>query len=320
MNESKSAASRVTVSVVAPVYREEASIDEFLARSRAALDQLELPDGWELILVDDGSPDSSIEHIRKAASCDNRIRAVRLSRNFGHQVAVSAGIDYATGDAVVIIDSDLQDPPEIIIKMVEEWRRGAEVVYGVRSSRKGESAFKLLTARTFYRVMSRLSDTPLSNNVGDFRLVDRKVVEVLRSMREENRYLRGMVPWIGFRQIGVEYVREPRFAGRSTYSLPRMLRLALNGVTGFSERPLQLAFQLGGCITLVGFGYLLWIVISVIIGPSHSVAGFASLMCAILFLGGIQLLSIGLLGLYVGRIFREVKQRPLYVVAEVVNV
>jgi len=320
MSDIESSASAVTVSLVAPVYREEASIDEFLTRSKVALDTLELPGGWEIILVDDGSPDTSIEHIRKAASLDNRIRAVRLSRNFGHQVAVSAGIDYATGEAVVIIDSDLQDPPEVIVKMVEEWKRGAEVVYGVRSSRQGESAFKRLTAKAFYRVISHLSDTPLSNNVGDFRLIDRKVVEVLRSMREENRYLRGMVPWIGFRQTGVEYVREPRFAGQSAYSLPRMLRLAVNGVTGFSERPLQLAFQLGGCITFVGFCYLLWIVISVIVGPSHSIAGFASLMCAVLFLGGIQLLSIGLLGLYVGRIFREVKQRPLYVVEERVNV
>ena len=320
MTPSEPSNERASISVVAPVYQEEATIGEFLSRCRAVLDSINLPGGWEIILVDDGSSDHSMQRMREAAALDGRIRAIRLSRNFGHQIAISVGIDHASGDAIVIIDSDLQDPPETIARMVEEWKRGAEVVYGVRTSRKGERALKLLTARVFYRSLAYLSETPVSTDTGDFRLLDRKVVEVLRSMREENRYLRGMVPWIGFRQVGVEYAREARFAGESKYSLSKMTRLAMNGVTAFSERPLQVAFQLGACITAASFGYLLWILISVIIGPSHSIAGFASLMCVILFLGGVQLLSVGLLGLYVGRIFREVKRRPLYVIDEVVNV
>lgn len=309
-----------TLSVVAPVYREEAVIAKFISRCRAALESLELPNGWELLLVDDGSPDKSMEQMRAAASLDHRIKVVRLSRNFGHQAAITAGVDHARGSAVVLIDSDLQDPPETIAAMVEEWRAGADVVYGVRASRLGESRFKIHTARLFYRLLGRLSDTPLSTDSGDFRLLDQRVVQALRSMREENRYLRGMVSWVGFNQVAVHYARDARTTGRSAYSLGRMLRLAMDGITGFSDRPLQLATQLGSVITATSFGYLVWIIVATIVRPSHSVAGFTSLMCALLFLGGVQLLSIGLLGQYVGRIFREVKRRPLYVVTERVNV
>ena len=199
---------RPTLSVVAPVYREEEGIDEFLRRCRLALDALELPSGWELILVDDGSPDKSLEHLREAATTDSRLRVVQLSRNFGHQVAITCGLDHAGGDAVVVMDSDLQDPPELISQMVEEWRGGADVVYGVRNSREGESALKVLSARAFYRLLSHLSETPMTLDAGDFRLLDRTVVLALRAMREENRYLRGMVSWLGFRQVPISYARE----------------------------------------------------------------------------------------------------------------
>ena len=309
-----------TLSVVAPVFREESGINAFITRCRKTLDAIELEHGWELILVDDGSPDDSIERIREDALNDQRIRVVRLSRNFGHQVAITAGIDFSRGDAVVIIDSDLQDPPETIADMVTAWRGGAEVVFGVRSARKGEGRLKVLSARAFYRLLSRISDTPLSNDAGDFRLLDRRVVQTLKEMHEENRYLRGMVSWIGFRQVAVPYVREPRFAGRSAYTFRRMVKLAMDGVTGFSERPLRIAFELGMLVTAASFIYLVWILVTTLFYSSRLVPGYASLMCVLLFLGGIQLLSVGLLGEYVGRIYRESKRRPLYVVKDLINV
>lgn len=313
------AAIRPTLSVVAPVFQEEEGIDEFLRRSCLVLDALELASGWEIVLIDDGSPDKSMEHLREAAMADPRLRVLRLSRNFGHQVAITAGLDHARGDAVILIDSDLQDPPEVIAQMVHEWRNGADVVYGVRTARRGESALKVLSARVFYRLLARLSETPLVVNAGDFRLLDRKVVLALRAMREENRYLRGMVSWLGFRQVPVHYVREARCTGVSAYSLRKMFRLAIDGVTGFSERPLRLAFQLGGLVTLGSLAYLGWVVGTKLVHPSSQIPGYASIMCVLLFLGGVQLISVGLLGEYVGRIYREIKHRPLYVVREHIN-
>ena len=311
---------RPTLSVVAPVYCEEAGIDEFLRRCCLVLDALDLPAGWEMVLVDDGSPDKSLEHLRAAAEADSRLRVVQLSRNFGHQVAITCGLDYAAGDAVVIMDSDLQDPPDVIGRMVEEWRAGADVVYGVRNTRHGESALKVLSARAFYRILSRLSETPMALDAGDFRLLDRSVVLVLRGMREENRYLRGMVSWLGFRQVPVSYARDERHAGSTNYNLRKMVTLAVNGVTGFSERPLRLAFQFGLTVVLVSMGFLCWIIVSKLVHPAGQMAGYASLMCVVLFIGGIQLICVGLLGEYIGRIHREIKRRPLYIVKEAINV
>jgi len=307
------------VSVVCPVHCEEAGLREFYERATAAMESIEPPVEHELIFVNDGSTDDSLSIMRKLCDEDSRTKVIDLSRNFGHQLAITSGMDHARGDAVVVIDSDLQDPPEVIAKMVDKWRDGFKVVYGVRSSREGETGLKLLTAKVFYRLLRRLSDTQLPVDSGDFRLLDRQVVEVLKEIREENRYVRGLVAWAGFSQTGVEYKRDPRYAGESKFTLSRMARFAADAITSFSEKPLRLATQLGLLITLGTVLLATWIVVSHLVDPGSSFPGFASLMVVMLFLGGVQLLSIGLLGEYVGRIYRETKQRPLYVVAERLN-
>lgn len=301
------------LSVVAPVYCEEDGLEEFCSRVMSVLERLEPPIDHELVLVDDGSDDRSLEIMYALAARDPRVRVVELSRNFGHQIAITAGVDHAFGDAVVVIDSDLQDPPEVIQAMVQEWRKGADVAYGVRTSRAGERGSKLLTARVFYRVMSFLSDTPIPVDAGDFRLMDRAVVDAIREIREENRYIRGLVSWVGFRQVPVPYERDPRYAGVTKFSMRKMVRFAADGITSFSERPLRLSLQLGMMITAVALLYAAWIVGGQLLFHNGA-PGYASLMTAILFLGGVQLLSIGLLGEYLGRTYRETKRRPLYFV------
>lgn len=307
------------VSVVAPVLDEELVVEEFYERTTAAMEAIAPPVGHEIVFVDDGSTDRTPEVLAKLAARDPRVRVLALSRNFGHQLALTAGLDHAAGDAVVAIDADLQDPPEVIARLVERWREGYKVVYGVRTRREGERRFKLLTAKAFYRVLHRLSDTPLPVDSGDFRLLDRQVVDVLGTVREENRYLRGLVSWVGFRQVGVPYERDRRYAGRTGYTLTRMLRFAVDGVTSFTERPLRLALQLGSLVTVGAAVGALTILVGRLVDPSRSLPGYASLMVVVLFLGGVQLFTIGLLGEYVGRIYRESKDRPLYVVADRVN-
>jgi len=312
--EGRAPGATALVSVVVPVYNEEATVAEMYRRLAAVFDGL--PDAVaEFVFVDDGSRDRTVELLVTASAGDERLRVIALSRNFGHQAAITAGIDHAAGDSVVLIDGDLQDPPEIIPAMLERWRAGADVVYGERLTRKGESVFKRGTAKLFYRVVGRLSDTPLPVDAGDFRLLDRSVADVLCEMREESRYLRGMVAWAGFRQEAVRYERDERFAGDTKYSLAKMTRLGLDGVASFSSRPLVLAAQLGALITVGAFLYLVWIVTNRLTDPHSVVAGWTSVLVAILFLGGVQLLSIGILGVYVGRLFGESKHRPLYVVA-----
>ncbi len=301
------------VSVVVPVYDEHDTVGEMYRRLAAVFDGLKGVTG-QFIFVDDGSRDDTLDLLRAIAAGDERVRVVGLSRNFGHQAAITAGLDHAAGDAVVLIDGDLQDPPEVIPAMIERWRAGADVVYGARSVRHGESAFKRATAKLFYRVVGRLSDTPLPFDAGDFRLLDRSVADVLRDMREEARYLRGMVSWAGFRQEAQPYERDERYAGETKYSMGKMAKLALDGVTSFSSRPLVLAAQLGATITVGAFIYLVWIVANRLTNPHSVVAGWTSVLVAILFLGGVQLLSIGILGVYVGRVFNASKERPLYVV------
>lgn len=307
------------ISVVAPVFCEEEGLLEFYQRVTAVMRSIDPAVEHEVVFVDDGSSDRSREILRALAQRDEDVVVIGLSRNFGHQIAITAGLDHAKGDAVVLIDSDLQDPPEVIPAMIAEWRDGARVVYGVRTTRAGERGMKLLTATVFYRLMNRLSDTPLPLDSGDFRLLDRRVVSALKSIREENRYLRGLVSWVGFDQRAVEYEREPRFAGSSKFSAKKMLRFAGDGITSFSERPLRLSLQVGALITAVTVVLSLWVVLSQLVAPERALPGYASLMVVILFLGGIQLLSIGLLGEYVGRIYRETKRRPLYVVEETVG-
>ncbi|MEP6661032.1 MAG: glycosyltransferase family 2 protein [Acidimicrobiales bacterium] len=305
------------ISIVVPVYDEAEVLGAFTERLTKVL--ADLDDDSEIVFVDDGSTDGSLDVLRSLVAADRRIRVLSFSRNFGHQVAISAGIDAARGDAVVVIDADLQDPPEVIAEMHARWSEGNKVVYGVRTRRDGERPTKKLTARWFYRLLGRLSDTPMTADSGDFRLLDRQVVEALKAMREENRYLRGMVSWVGFTQCGVEYEREPRAAGETKYTWRRMLRFAADGITSFSDRPLRVAVQLGTLVTLTSFLYGGWLVIGKLINPDRSLPGYTSLLVAVLFLGGIQLLTIGILGSYIGRIYTETKRRPLYIVAETIE-
>lgn len=310
---------RPLVSVVCPIFREEQTIKEFYRRATEVLESVDPGIRHEIVFVNDGSDDGSGEQLRAICAADQRAKLVDLSRNFGHQLAITSGIDHATGDAVVVMDGDLQDPPEVIPAMVERWRQGFDVVYGRRSRRKGEPRLMLAMSALHYRLINRLSDTNLPLDTGDFRLMDVAVVDVLRSMREENRYIRGLVSWIGFHQTSVPYVREARFAGKSRYGLMRRVRFAFDGLTSFSERPLRFASALGAIVVVMAMALAVYIVVAKIVDPDRSIQGYASVMVAILFFGGVQLLSVGLLGEYVGRIYRESKQRPLYVVRDRVN-
>lgn len=306
---------RQLISVIVPIYRSEEIVPETHRRLTEALSAI--PDlDHEIVYVDDGSPDRVADIVRDLAAADPRVRLLVLSRNFGQQAAITAGLDHVAGDAVVIIDDDLQDPPEVIPQMVDLWRKGNQVVYGMRAARHGESAVKRVTAKTFYRALQWLSDRPIPLDTGDFRLMDRVVVDAVREMREESRYLRGMVSWVGFRQCALTYERDPRFAGDSVYGLRQSLRLALDGIVSFSTRPLLLSAALGGLVTLASFLALLFVLIGKLVDPSSVVPGTTTLLLAVLFLGGVQLLTIGVLGTYLGKVFTETKKRPLYVTAE----
>jgi glycosyltransferase involved in cell wall biosynthesis len=296
------------LSVVAPVYNEEATIEEFYARVCAALSGL----SFELVLVDDGSTDGGPAVLERLASGDPRVRVVFLSRNFGHQTALTAGLDHARGDAVVMLDADLQDPPELINTMLERWRAGCDVVYAVREAREGESRFKLSTARWFYKLFDKLAQVELQHNSGDFRLLDRRALDALLSMRERNRFLRGMTVWVGYTQAAVGYKRDPRYAGETKYTLSRMLRFSLDAISSFSHRPLQLATLLGFMISTLAFLAIPVVVVLRILGSY--LPGFSAITILVLLLGGIQLIAIGIIGEYVGRIYDEVKGRPLYLV------
>jgi polyisoprenyl-phosphate glycosyltransferase len=296
------------VSVVAPVFNEEELIDEFYARVCAALEDLP----FELVLVDDGSTDGTAMHLERLADGDPRVRVVYLSRNFGHQTALTAGLDHARGDAVVMLDADLQDPPELITTMLDHWRAGCDVVYAVREQRDGESRFKLSTARWFYRLFDKLAQVELHQNSGDFRLLDRRPLDALLAMRERNRFLRGMTVWVGYTQAAVPYKRDPRYAGETKYTIPRMLKFSLDAISSFSHRPLQLATLLGFVISTLAFIAIPVVAVLRILGSY--LPGFSALTIVVLLLGGIELIAIGIIGEYVGRIYDEVKGRPLYVV------
>lgn len=302
-----------TFSIIAPIFNESETIHEFYRRMCTVMDGV--GDPWELVMIDDGSTDSSASMIREIAENDSRVRPIIFARNFGHQIAVTAGMDYARGKAVVIIDSDLQDPPEVIPELIEKWREGNEVVFAVRAEREGESHFKLWTASLFYRLIYRITDVKIPLDTGDFRLMDRKVVDVMNQMREHDRFLRGMSAWVGFKQIGVPYKRAARFAGTSKYPLKKMLRLAMNAITGFSFFPLQLATYVG--FISAGLSIILIpIVIIIRLLTRFELSGQATTLVAVLFLGGVQLISLGILGEYLGRVYDEVRGRPLYVVSQ----
>jgi len=306
---------RQLLSIVIPCYNEEAVIVETMGRLMQLCSEIQEYLDVELIFIDDGSTDQTSKII-KEQSIDNPItKLIIFSRNFGHQIAVTAGIDAANGDAVVLIDADLQDPPEMIHQMVEKWRDGYDVVYGTRTDRLGESTFKIATARGFYRLINKLSSVPIPLDTGDFRLMSRNVVDTLRAMPEKDRFVRGMVSWVGFRQIALPYRRAERFAGESKYPLRKMVRFAMDGILSFSTKPLQLSVALGltaAFISLMGIMYALVLRLFTNIW----VEGWTALMIAILFFGGVQLICVGILGEYVGRIYNEIKSRPLYVVQE----
>lgn len=303
----------VTYSVVVPVYNEIESLAETYKRLSTILDTLDST--WELILVDDGSTDGSTEEISKIADHDDRVRPVIFARNFGHQIAITAGLDHSRGEAVIIIDADLQDPPEVILEFVEKWKEGYEVVFGIRSEREGESWFKRATASLFYRMIYRITDVKIPLDSGDFRLLDRQAVDTLNKMRERHRFPRGMAAWIGFRQIGIPYRRAARFAGETKYPFRKMFRLALDAVTGFSYFPLQVATYLGFICAGVS-AIAIPVVVGMRLTGSHAFLGQASTLIAVLFLGGVQLISLGILGEYIGRLYDEAKGRPLYIVRD----
>lgn len=301
-------------SIIAPIFNESGNIPDLYIRLRDVLDST--GESWELILIDDGSTDDSADLIRDYAKQDARVKPVLFARNFGHQIAVTAGLDYSRGGAVVIIDSDLQDPPEVILDLITKWKEGYEVVYAVREEREGESWFKLFTAALFYRVISSITDVNIPMDAGDFRLLDRKVVDVLNQMREKHRFLRGMSSWVGFRQTGVPYRRVARQVGETKYPFRKMFRLAINAITSFSYFPLQLATYIG--FVAAGISILsIPIVIAIRLwGSETPLLGQATTLIAVLFLGGVQLISLGILGEYIGRLYDEAKGRPLYIVRE----
>lgn len=302
------------LSIVVPVFNEIEVIDDFYGRMKKVIDSLDLI-SYEIIFIDDGSKDGSYQKLMDLASLDSNVSVIKFSRNFGHQIAVTAGIDIAQGDAVVIIDADLQDPPEVIKKFIEKWEEGYDVVYGIRESREGESKIKLLTASLYYRILKAIVKFDIPLDVGDFRLMSKHAVKYFRELKERDRYIRGLVSWIGFKQIGVPYMRDKRYAGETKYPYNKMIKFAIDGITSFSSIPLKLATWLGYVTSLLAFLYACSVFVQKILG--YTVQGWATIMVGMLFLGGVQLICLGIIGEYIGRIFNEIKQRPLYVIEEI---
>mgnify|MGYP005852578497 CR=1 FL=1 len=300
-------------SIVAPIFNEYENILELYRRVATVMDST--GEAWELLLVDDGSTDGSTERIRELALQDKRVRPVIFARNFGHQIAVTAGLDYSRGQAVIVIDADLQDLPEVILELAKKWKEGYEVVYAVRTEREGETWFKKATAALFYRIIFRITDVKIPLDTGDFRLIDRTVVDVMKQMRERHRFLRGMASWVGFKQVGVAYKRAARLSGETKYPFSKMLKLALNAITGFSYFPLQVATYIGFVAAGIAIAAIP-LVAALRMTGSHFFEGQTTTLISVLFLGGVQLISLGILGEYIGRIYDEVKGRPLYVVRE----
>jgi len=302
------------VSVVVPAFNEIDVIDACYGRLTTVLKSLDGFD-YELLFIDDGSTDRSHSRMLELQATDSHLKVIRFSRNFGHQIAITAGVDEARGDAIIVIDADLQDPPEIIPDMIEKWRDGYDVVYGVRRQRAGESRVKRATAAVFYRMLRRFTNIEIPVDVGDFRLISSRAAVQLRQLREKDRFVRGLVSWIGFPQTGVPYDREERFAGSTKYPFRKMLKFAVDGITSFSNMPLKLASWLGYFASLFAFIYLLSVFVQKMMG--HTIEGWATIMVSMLFLGGVQLICIGIIGEYIGRIFNETKSRPMYVIESI---
>jgi len=305
---------RMLLSVFVPCMNEEESLRQ--THERLVTVFQEAPVNFEIVYVDDGSTDSTAEVLRGLQAADERVRVIRFSRNFGHQVAITAGIEHASGDAVVILDADLQDPPEVILEFLAKWQDGYDVVYGIRTERDGESAFKLLSAKLFYRFFTRMSDTRMPLDTGDFRWMDRRVVDALISMPERDRFVRGMVSWLGFSQVAVPYHRGPRVAGTTKFSLFKMIRFALDGIFSFSILPLRMATWIGFAASGFAVVGILVVLFERFFQVPGLVKGWSSAVIGQLFIGGVQLVCLGIIGEYVGRIYGESKRRPLYVVRE----
>ena len=307
------------LSIVIPMYYEEEVAQECYNRITTVCKSIENYE-YEIIFVNDGSKDKTLEILEKIANNDKSAKVISFSRNFGHQCAVTAGLKYVSGDAIVIIDSDLQDPPELIPEMLKLWEQSNEVIYGKRKKREGESRFKLLTASMFYKTLNALSDVEIPKNTGDFRLVDRKVVDVINSLPEHNKFLRGLFSWVGYKQYAFEYERKERFAGKTKYPLKKMLKLAADGIISFSTKPLKLLGGLGILSIFISFIILVYAVLSFLFSWNNITAGWTSIMVAITFFAGVQLLSIWMISEYIGRIYDETKQRPQYIIDKTINI
>lgn len=298
-------------SVIVPAFNEEEVIYETYKRLKTVLDSINAP--YEIIFVNDGSKDNTGVILSQICDTDSNVKLIEFSRNFGHQIAITAGMDYSKGSSVVVIDADLQDPPELIPQMVEEWKKGYDVVYGRRAERKGETLFKKATASLFYRFLKSMTDFDIPVDAGDFRLIDRKVCDAMKKIKERNRYVRGIISWLGFRQTAIYYTREKRFAGTTKYPLKKMIKFAFDAITSFSYKPLKLASYTGTLLSFFSFIYLLVVIAKKLIG-NVAVEGWASMMAISLFFNGVILIILGIIGEYIGRIYDEVKNRPLYIV------
>lgn len=304
------------ISIIVPMYFEEEVAEECYKRLKTVMVKNEI--NYEFIFVNDGSTDRTIDLLKTIAKKDYRAKIINFSRNFGHQTAVTAGIDYATGDAIVVIDADLQDPPELIPELISKWKEGYDVVYAKRKTRIGETWFKLITAKYFYRFLNYMSDIDIPKDTGDFRIIDRTVAEVYKKMTERNRFVRGMISWIGFQQTFIEYERDERFAGETKYPLKKMIKFASDGIIAFSTKPLRMVTTLGMAAVFISFIVLIYTIIVKLIGQEVQ-SGWASIMVAITFFSGIQLLGLGIVGQYIARIYDESKNRPIYIVKELIN-
>lgn len=303
--------SELVYSIVVPVFNEEEVISVTYERLKKVMDATGQP--YELLFVNDGSADKTAQILSEICQEDTDVKLINFSRNFGHQIAISAGMDNALGQAIVVIDADLQDPPELILQMIEKWKEGYEVVYATRKQRKGETFFKKWTAAMFYRLLKSITDVDIPVDTGDFRLIDRKVCNIMTNFTEKNRFVRGLVSWVGFRQTAVEYVREERFAGETKYPLRKMIKLSLDAMTSFSHKPLKLAIYLGFSFSSISFLYLLFAIFERLFTP-YTVPGWTSIMATSLFFNGIILTILGIIGEYIGRIYDETKDRPLYII------
>lgn len=308
---------KIVCSVIVPMYNEEAVIPETYRRLTGVMENFK--ESYEIIFINDGSRDKTRDMLSELCKSDKRIKLIDFARNFGHQIAITAGMDYAAGDCMVIIDGDLQDPPELIPEMVKIWRSGYDVVYGKRKTRQGETFFKKFTAKAFYRILHSLTDVDIPVDTGDFRLIDRRVCEALKQLPERSRYVRGLMSWVGFKQTAIEFERSERFAGETKYPLKKMLKLAMDGIMSFSYKPLKFASYLGSMISFLSFLYLIFVLLQKIFFPESAQSGWASTIAVSLFFNGIILLMLGIIGEYIGRIYDEAKGRPLYIISELKN-